>query len=719
MKNKDVKEEKQKQYNPALYLANMSHEIRTPMNVIVGLSDLMLKQVKDSEEREYLYAIETATKNLLMTINNILDYESMASGNMKLNKDSFEIADLLNDVVSITRINIGENKVRFLTDIDGNIPQSLLGDAVRIKQVLVHLLSNAEKFTKEGYIKLCVKLAELNAELGKCTLSFAVEDTGTGMKEELIDRIFKPYEQADASYTREEGGLGIGLTIAKALVELMGSSLKVESTPGKGTGISFDVVFEIVNETEFALVRNSSSVHVAIALTDDEETEIVKHTLNSMGISYVVLGNMGELFVEQEKKPFTHMLINYSRFLQIKDVREISDLNMKIIVGVDYSKQISSARNTVFIRKPYWPLELSDGINGVEKDDIGREYEKKETILALGTRVLVVDDNDINLRVTEGLLKPYGIAIDTASSGEEGIRLVCKTKYDLVFMDHMMPGMDGVEATRAIRSFDEPYYKSLPIIALSANALEGVEELFLSAGMNDFLPKPVEIKDLEEMLKKWLPKEKLTTAMVDVTKEDGSNVFKGLEILDVNMGLSFTNGSVEMYKGILKDFALSAADRKASLNRLAEEGDIGRFTIEVHSLKSVAKTIGAVGLSERALDLERLGHKRDLEGIQEKLLIFNNELDRVIEDVAPFGKDEEQLVRRKPLEKERVRELCRKLFYAADDFDYEEAKNVIGNIGEYELSSRLDVLYLKAKDAVENIDYDLTKRMAASMLSLL
>ena len=604
-------------------------------------------------------------------------------------------------------------------DADPSLPAILKGDATRIKQVLVHLLSNADKFTKEGSITLSISG---KADEETCKVTFIVSDTGKGMSEDIINRIFLPYEQENNTASRDEGGLGIGLTIGKALVERMDGRIIVESKEGVGTSFSFTLSLPILCADEACKIKNPEDKHVALYIPDKGEEAIVASLLDKLGVSHVSLTNIGEIFVESGKKTFTHLFLEHSKFIQIKDVSELRDLGITFVDFIDSTKEVVYDRNTLYVKKPVWYKGIADVFNGEGITGELSKTETRETINITGARALIVDDNDINLKVSQGLLKPYGLATDTAGSGTDAIRLINKTKYDIIFMDHMMPGMDGVEATKAIRGYDDSYHRSVPIIALSANTIEGVEALFKSAGMNDFLPKPVETALLEACLKKWLPPEKVTVTTVEYTQESSqpTNKFGGFKYIDVTTGLTYTNGNMDMYNSLLKDFSASLQDKKDTINKLAEIEDVGRFTIEVHSLKSTSKMLGALSLSEKSLELERLGHKRDMAAIHEKLPSLNEEIDKIIVDLKSFNnKEEATIVKRKPVDREAVRQSMRSLFYAADDFDYDGARDIISAISIYNFDERLESVYEKMQERIEDIDYEGTRQAAVEMLAML
>jgi len=671
-------------------MSAFSHEIRTPMNAILGISEILLQKTTNPEEKEYLKSMEAATRNLLMTVNNIMDYEGIKSGDIKLNDVEFNIDDLIEEVCSLAKINLNNKEVSLIVDADPLLPKSLRGDALRIKQVLSYLLTNTVNSSKDGHISLKVEGEELKKY---CVLSFFV------------------------TCDDYEDNTGMGLSITKSLVELMGSSLEVNETESDGVTFSFALKLKMPagQEKEKSLPSN---LRVAVFMQDAKREEVLARMLTKLEVSHTCLGNLGEIFVEQDRAPITHLFVEYEKYREIKDVKELNDLGFIYVVFVDSINQVEKRPRVMYLKKPVWHRPVIDMFKGIDYASQVSAGTTKETIMAVGVRILVVDDNDINLKVTKGLLQPYGISVDTAVSGSEAINLIRKNRYDMVYMDHMMPGMDGCEATRAVRNLGDPYYMMLPIIALSANAVEGSKEMFTEAGMNDFLYKPVEVKELEESLKKWLPKEKITMEVSESETALGSEgVATGFKKIDVSVGLGYTGGNVSMYQALIKDFALSVGEKKDLINQCVEKEDVARFTIEVHSLKSTAKTLGAVSLSETAYELEKLGHKRDLESIRSKINDLNAEINLVMEDLSPYMFVNEKKIQRIPVEREKVREALRNLFYAADDFDYDKARTIIFDLGNYQYDDRLETVYVKMRDSIEDIDYDSTRKGALEMLA--
>jgi signal transduction histidine kinase/CheY-like chemotaxis protein len=382
-----------------LFLARMSHELRTPMNAIIGMSELAERDYGRPECLDHIRNIKQAGANLLSIINDILDFSKIESGNLQITSSAYDAASLFNDVATIVQVRLADSPVRFATSIAPDIPSQMTGDAGRIRQILLNLLSNAVKYTKDGFIKFT---ASCEKEEGMVLLRFVIEDSGVGIKQEDIGRLFGDFERMDMQRNSDIEGTGLGLSIAQSLCRAMGGNISVTSEYGKGSVFTATVI---------------QSFDRACA-----------------------------------------------------PIRDITD--------------------------------NAAGKNSASTRSLGVKFT------APGFRVLVVDDIKVNLKVAKGLLAPFEMDIETCSSGDEALSRVQEKEYDLIFMDHMMPGMDGIETTDAIRSLEGERFNNVPIVALTANAVSGMKEMFLENGFNDFLSKPIEIHRLYNLLEKWIPKER-------------------------------------------------------------------------------------------------------------------------------------------------------------------------------------------------------------------
>lgn len=676
----DVKEYEREREYP--FLSNLSHEVRTPMNAIIGISDMLLARTADNEQKEQLVSLKAATQNLLMVINNIIDYDEMSQGKLVRHRESVKLEEVMSDVIDMARINIGDKDVLFVVELNPELPKYIMLDTTRVKQALVYYLTNAAKCTKWGYIALVVDYADKK----KRSIRFEVENTSPGFP------------------------------IMEDLIKYLGSNLKIEKNDSGGINIYFDVDLEVPEDVPEETEQKPIEAYFGVCLKNAREKASFALYFSKAKIDYVEIDNPTELFILKEDERPDYLILEYDRYRKIKDVKEFRDLGTKLICLVNYNDTVERSGDTIFLKRPFFYPQLRDYFTDEkERDGVGEVYFE-------GARVLVVDDNAINLKVTTGLLQPYRLKIDKATGGEEAIRMIHRTRYDLVFMDHMMPQMDGTEATKVIRQAQDDYYRKLPIIALTANVLDDSRKLFAEAGMSDFLPKPIELKKLEAMLKKWIPESKHQKAEDDeythfYTLPDLSSL--NLSHITPSKGLSYTGENVKMYSAILEDFKKSAPLKKTLLSSLLENEDIGRYTIEVHALKSLAATIGAEELNYKAAELEKKGHLRDLDAIEtlhEGLIDEFEEVEKEISSIVDSLKPKEKKV---PLLREKAGEILRDLFHAMNDFDYDTAEKTIKELDKYEYDSLVAESFERLKDCVDRIDYEATKKQAIEMISLL
>lgn len=495
------------------FLIKMSHEIRTPINAVLGMDEMILRESKEESIKQYASDIKHSSLMLLNIINDILDSSKIESGMMEIVPVNYEIESMINDLYNLIYAKTQEKNLKLLFHIDSSIPKKLYGDDKRIKQVLVNLLINAVKYTDKGKISLDVNCKTDGA---MAYLSFSVKDTGIGIKEEDIGRIYNAFQRFDMSRNRNVEGTGLGMNIVQELLRLMGSELKIESEPDEGSEFSFVISQGIVDES--------------------------------------AIGDLDYCF---------------------KTVTE--EIYQSIYLAPDAS-------------------------------------------------VLVVDDYPMNLKVFKGLLKPTKIKVSMAESGNECIELMKKNNYDIVFLDHMMPEMDGIETLKEIKK--QNLCEGTPIVMLTANAIVGDREKFLKEGFDDFISKPIYVDKLDKIIMKYLPEKLL------VLKSEEKNIIsQNKEIKDIvtaditdnleinaNIGLATCGGDVEFYLELLHDF--TELPIKEELENYLKKNDYKNYCIRVHGFKSTSYSIGAKGLGDFAYMIEKKtkeGFPKEISDLQKEL----------------------------------------------------------------------------------------------------
>lgn len=482
----------------AAFLANMSHEIRTPMNVIIGMGEVMLRGNLEQGQREYLKRIMNAGKDLMVIINDILDLSKIESGKFTIAEECYDLNSVLNDIAAVAAVKIGEKPVIFLTDIDASTPEQLCGDKIRLKQVLVNLIGNAVKYTETGTVML--RIAARIQE--NCAyLCIRVEDTGIGIKPGELAKLFTSFQQADSSYSSGREGTGLGLAIAKSLCRMMGGDLWAESEYGKGSVFTAAITQKIKEGGEAVLKPGYPESAKLLIL---EESELLREyymaCLGKMRVNYKICANTGDFESKLSAGGYSHALAE-KEYLEDTALRVPSGcIPVPLLRQHQFSMMPQDGRKAAV----YTPL-FANTLSAVLAGRYAENKDKPARVKPMPhVRVLVVDDNDINREIAECVMEPYGMTIDSAESGKDAVSAAGEREYDIIFMDHMMPEMDGVEAMKRIRAIPGGKYKEKPIIALTANAVSGAREMLLAEGFDEFLPKPIEMERLGNLLETWL-----------------------------------------------------------------------------------------------------------------------------------------------------------------------------------------------------------------------
>ncbi len=596
------------------FVANVSHEIRTPINTICGMSDLMLREELPAKIKENVQAVQIAGRNLMGVVSDILDYSELQSGNIELEEEAYNITSTINDVINMTMARKNEKKIELIVDCDANIPSVLLGDEKKLRRIIMNLVDNAIKFTESGGV--CLGIGCRKESYG-INLVVSVKDTGIGMDAVSLEKLFTSFTQVDASRTRQEGGLGLGLAICHALVEKMGGAITVKSKPKKGTVVKVVVPQKVLDEKPIAALNHRGNINVATYIDmeqfnlpeiRDDYTAMIMHMVEQLKGKCHVCRNFAELQRRHEQDKFSHIFVSMSEYKQSTAYFDKLAEETNVVVVLERSEErFISNRNILKIYKPFYILTIVAVLNGViDRKDVQQNISVQKFVTK-DAHVLVVDDNRMNLRVVEELLSHYRIQVTTASSGKEALDRIVTVNYDFVFMDHMMPEMDGVETLKNIRHMIGTYYQKVPIVALTANAVAGTREMLLAEGFNDFLEKPIERSVLERVLKRNLPKDKIVP--VDEWEEEKVEVEENeliIEDLDVEKGILYCNGR-EQYITILRGYCEDWNQSGDLADQLFEKRDWKNYTIAVHGMKSAMRSIGATQLSEQARLLEYAG----------------------------------------------------------------------------------------------------------------
>ncbi len=484
----------------SVFLANMAHEIRTPMNAIMGLCELNMNENISPIVRENNINISRSGKNLINIINDLLDFSKIESGRMELQCKEYRLSDLLNDVIYMTVARMGNKKLEFVVDCDPDVPNLLYGDEVRIKQIIINLLTNAVKYTRKGGFLLAVSCRK---ESYGINLIISVKDSGIGIKEECLGEIFAAYGRVDADKNHAIEGTGLGLPLTKKLIRLMNGVIRVDSEYGKGSEFKIIIPQTVVDFAPIVNIGNHENHRVLYCSTGEIPEYFVNNYSSSFKKVFTKMNAKGricrstdELKQQLSEERYTHIIIGRDEYIEDREYFDELSKAYCLAVVQERKEAVSVSENIRSIYKPFYTRNFSDFINS-EREDKGQE---EDVFTAPKAEVLVVDDNMTNIKVVSGLLKPYKVQLMTATSGAEAVEMVKSRRYDLIFMDHLMPGMSGLEAFRLIRAIENDYAREIPVIAMTANTEDEVGGMFAEEGFSGFVSKPVQSEILKGTL---------------------------------------------------------------------------------------------------------------------------------------------------------------------------------------------------------------------------
>lgn len=624
------------------FLSNVSHEIRTPVNTICGMSDIALRETDLEKMRDEVFAIREAGSNLMSLVSDILDFSQLQRGNMDIEEEAYNLTSTINDIINIAMARKGDKPIELIVDCDPGIPRELLGDEKKIRRVIMNLVDNAIKFTNDGGIIITIGFRKENYGIN---LWVAVKDTGIGISEENMEKLFESFSQVDTRRNRQEGGVGLGLAISKALVQKMGGTITVRSRLGKGSIFRFVVPQKVLDERPMGQVENRDRLNIAayfdmeqfdMMAIRDEYTNLIVHMVGALQVKCHVCRNLAELKRREGYDAFSHIFISLEEYQEDEAYFDELARHAEVIMVIDRPREkYVSNPDIVRLYKPFHILPVISILNGSRDATGGRQLVRQGKFVAPDVHVLVVDDNRMNIRVIEGMLKEYQIKVTYALSGSEAIKLIEDMCYDFVFMDHMMPEMDGIETLHEIRKLSDFPNEDTPVIVLTANALSGAREAYLQEGFVDFLTKPIDGDLLEQTIAKYLPPELIQRKEAAAPKEktgDAGAAKQDLQAYGISTarGLSLAKGDEELYLDLAGMF-IKDKEKQEIMGQYISVQNMADYAILVHGLKGNARTLGADALAALAYEHEMRSKAGDCDYVaahwDELLKVWDNTLE--------------------------------------------------------------------------------------------
>ena len=689
------------------FLANMSHEIRTPMNAIIGMSEMAMREPLPPAAKEYISQIKASGQTLLTIINDILDFSKIESGTIDIHVSEYSPMSLVGDIINAITTRIGTKDIEFIVDFAPDLPEVILGDHVRINQIILNLTNNAVKFTRHGQIKMTICYHPSGAN--GLTLQVSIEDTGSGIRKEDLGKLFDSFQRLDTLRTHKIEGTGLGLAITKQLLTQMHGDIHVESQYGKGSCFSFTLPQKIISTKPGISVNNPKNISAAGMVSNSYAAAQLQLDVERLGVSYLPIKSEQSLSLLQ-KYNINYFFIEHVMFTEEVEQYIRAHNEITTVLMVNYQTILESdIPNLVIVKKPLYSINIADIFNQKLYPDLPNENDDPFDFIAPDATILIVDDNAVNLTVAAGLLEPLQMQIDTASSAQDAIEKVARHSYDLIFMDHMMPEVDGIEATHIIRRF-YTNYDHVPIIALSANAVDGAEKLFLSEGMNDFVPKPIELNVILSVLRRWLPQETIRPSRP--TGQSGSpdqTLSVQIDTLDTQAALKLL-GSEKLFWDVLRDYYEVIQKKAARIQELEELKDWKNYTIEVHALKSASRQIGALELAKLAERLEQAGNEADgtlIHKLTPELLRQYRNYEGILREY--FHKDSylpEVNTPKPPVSKDDLQRFFAMLRTAFENLDMDQMEDAIAEMNQYSYADGQEELFEQLCGAVAEIDTD-------------
>lgn len=728
------------------FLANVSHELRTPINAVTGITSVMLKKHTDTETRQQLSAIQQAGNRLFGQIEDILDYMEIDTGRICVSAEPYMITSVVNDLIMGSQYLNREHVPELVLDVDPKVPALLEGDSRKIKKILRHLVTNAMKFTQKGGIYVRIYTREKDYGVNLC---IQVSDTGEGIAPEHMAQITEHFYQSSEGRNRKAGGLGLVLSIVYGMVAVMDGFVQMKSEPGHGTTVFVSIPQKVADASPAMVIRDREELCLACYLSPEKfelpevrgyYDELINHMVRGLDVQLHRVFDKNELQRLVAIYQLTHLIIGREEYEADPGYFERLDRNIRVIViaGGDFALQPGS--RAILLKKPFYGLPLVGILNTHSSDSEQRCDDKR--MICPHTKVLVVDDEPMNLMVAQGILGDYQMEVTTAASGAQALEICEKEDFDLLFLDHMMPEMDGVETLRRIRKLHASSGRDVTAVAFTANAVSGAREMFAREGFDEFVSKPIETLELERVLRKLVPANRIKyvarvqeeAAVTEPTPADMPDTahpvsdttgqitaprdwVDALEMKGFHtaQALQYSMSDREFYRRVLERFCSEYTSKAKQLQEAYNAQNTADYRIYVHALKSTAKMIGADELSELARSEEKAAEDNNLSYLQQHhaaCMARYTDTVQIIAGLLDLGDGATETLTQAQQEKNAItagqlQETLAQLQSCLDTFEADRAEHLLDEISDASYEGRaVAEMMADIRHDIENFDMD-------------